>query len=52
MLGPYRVLDLTDDGAMFCGQILADLVVLILRDQPAAGQRGQKAVFNRHSATA
>ena len=25
MLSPYRVLDLTDQGALLCGRILADL---------------------------
>ncbi len=37
MLGPYRVLDLTDDGALLCGQILADLGADVIQVEPPGG---------------
>ncbi len=37
MLGPYRVLDLTDNGAMLCGQILADLGADVIAVEPPGG---------------
>ena len=41
MLSPYRVVDLTDEGAMICGQILGDLGADVILVEPLAGaQRG------------
>ncbi len=37
MLGPYRVLDLTDHRGMLCGQILADLGADVLAVEPPGG---------------
>ena len=37
MLSPYRVLDLTDEGAMICGQILGDLGADVILVEPSAG---------------
>jgi crotonobetainyl-CoA:carnitine CoA-transferase CaiB-like acyl-CoA transferase len=42
MLGPYRVLDLTDDGAMFCGQILADLGADVIAVEPPGGSPSRR----------
>jgi crotonobetainyl-CoA:carnitine CoA-transferase CaiB-like acyl-CoA transferase len=41
MLSPYRVLDLTDEGAMICGQILADLGADVILVEPSAGARAR-----------
>jgi crotonobetainyl-CoA:carnitine CoA-transferase CaiB-like acyl-CoA transferase len=41
MLSPYRVLDLTDEGAMICGQILGDFLV----EPPAGGQARQTGPY-------
>ncbi|MBV8774017.1 MAG: CoA transferase, partial [Deltaproteobacteria bacterium] len=37
MLGSYRVLDLTDEGAMICGQILGDLGADVILVEPPGG---------------
>jgi len=37
MLSPYRVVDLTDEGAMICGQILGDLGADVILVEPSAG---------------
>ena len=37
MLSPYRVLDLSDDGALICGQILADLGADVIQIEPPGG---------------
>ncbi len=37
MLSPYRVLDLCDDGALICGQILADLGADVIQIEPPGG---------------
>ena len=37
MLSPYRVLDLTDDGALLCGQILGDLGADVVVIEPPGG---------------
>lgn len=37
MLGPYRVLDLTHNGGMFCGQLLADLGADVIAVEPPGG---------------
>jgi crotonobetainyl-CoA:carnitine CoA-transferase CaiB-like acyl-CoA transferase len=42
MLSPYRVIDLTDDGAMICGQILGDLGADVILVEPPAGSRARR----------
>ena len=42
MLSPYRVLDLTDEGAMICGQILADLGADVILVEPPAGAHARQ----------
>ncbi len=37
MLSPYRVLDLTDEGALLCGQILGDLGADVVVIEPPGG---------------
>jgi len=37
MLSPYRVLDLTDEGALLCGQILGDLGADVIAVEPPGG---------------
>ncbi|MDP9236804.1 MAG: CoA transferase [Chloroflexota bacterium] len=37
MLSPYRVLDLTDEGALLCGQILGDLGADVIVVEPPEG---------------
>jgi len=37
VLSPYRVLDLCDDGALLCGQILADLGADVIQIEPPGG---------------
>src|SRR5262249_45210685 len=42
MLEPYRVLDLTTNGAMFCGQILADLGADVIAVEPPGGSPARR----------
>jgi crotonobetainyl-CoA:carnitine CoA-transferase CaiB-like acyl-CoA transferase len=42
MLSPYRVLDLSDDGALLCGQILADLGADVIQIEPPGGARARR----------
>ena len=42
MLSPYRVLDLTDQGAMICGQILGDLGADVILVEPPEGVIARK----------
>jgi crotonobetainyl-CoA:carnitine CoA-transferase CaiB-like acyl-CoA transferase len=42
MLKPYRVLDLTDNGAMLCGQILADLGADVIAVEPPGGSPARR----------
>ncbi len=42
MLSPYRVLDLTDDGALLCGQILADLGADVIQIEPPGGASARR----------
>jgi len=42
MLSPYRVLDLTDEGALFCGQILGDLGADVILVEPPRGARWEQ----------
>ena len=37
MLGPYRVLDLTDECGMLCGRILGDLGADVIKIEPPGG---------------
>ncbi len=37
LLGPYRVLDLTQGGGMFCGKILGDLGADVIKVEPRGG---------------
>ena len=41
MLSPYRVLDLTDEGALICGQILADLGADVILVEPPCGVKAR-----------
>ena len=41
MLSPYRVLDLADDGALLCGQILGDLGADVIVVEPPEGRRAR-----------
>lgn len=43
MLSPYRVLDLTDHGALICGQILGDLGADVIVVEPPGGAGLRKA---------
>jgi benzylsuccinate CoA-transferase BbsE subunit len=42
MLSPYRVLDLTDEGAMICGQILGDLGADVILVEPPPGAKARQ----------
>src|ERR1700687_3920032 len=42
MLSPYRVLDLTDHGALICGQILGDLGADVILVEPPEGAAARK----------
>src|SRR5215469_1998374 len=42
MLSPYRVVDLTDQGAMLCGQILGDLGADVILVEPSAGAQARR----------
>ena len=37
LLSPYRVLDLTNEGGLLCGKILADLGADVIQIEPAGG---------------
>lgn len=37
MLSPYNVLDLSEEGALLCGQILADLGADVIQVEPVSG---------------
>jgi crotonobetainyl-CoA:carnitine CoA-transferase CaiB-like acyl-CoA transferase len=41
MLSPYRVLDLTDEGALICGQILGDLGADVILVESPGGVRAR-----------
>ncbi|MFP6639904.1 MAG: CoA transferase [Myxococcota bacterium] len=41
MLSPYRVIDLTDEGGLLCGQILADLGADVIQIEPPGGARAR-----------
>jgi crotonobetainyl-CoA:carnitine CoA-transferase CaiB-like acyl-CoA transferase len=41
MLSPYRVLDLTDERGMLCGQILADLGADVVAVEPPGGSKAR-----------
>jgi crotonobetainyl-CoA:carnitine CoA-transferase CaiB-like acyl-CoA transferase len=41
MLSPYRVLDLTDEGALICGQMLGDLGADVILVEPPGGVRAR-----------
>jgi len=42
MLSPYRVLDLTNEDGLLCGQILADLGADVIQIEPRAGSTGRR----------
>ena len=42
MLSPYRVVDLTDEGAMICGQIPGDLGAVVILVEPFAGAQARQ----------
>lgn len=42
MLSPYRVLDLTDHGALICGQILGDLGADVIVAEPPGGAAARR----------
>ena len=41
MLSPYRVLDLTNEGALLCGQILGDLGADVILVEPRGGVKAR-----------
>src|SRR5262249_6846035 len=42
MLSPYRVVDLSDGGAMICGQILGDLGADVILVEPPTGAQARQ----------
>lgn len=42
MLGDYRVIDLTNEGGMLCGQILADLGADVVQVEPPGGSSARR----------
>src|ERR1700740_225109 len=42
MLSRYRILDLTDQGAMLCGQILGDLGADVILVEPPGGAQARR----------
>ena len=42
MLGPYRVLDLTDERGILCGKILADLGADVIQIEPPGGSPARR----------
>ena len=42
MLSPYRVLDLTNERGLLCGQILADLGADVVQVEPPGGARARR----------
>jgi len=42
MLSPYRVLDLTNENGLLCGQILADLGADVIQVEPRAGSSARR----------
>lgn len=42
MLGPYRVLDLTNERGLVCGQMLADLGADVIAVEPPGGNRARR----------
>jgi crotonobetainyl-CoA:carnitine CoA-transferase CaiB-like acyl-CoA transferase len=48
MLSPYRVLDLADEGALLCGQILGDLGADVIVVEPPEGARARSIGPFRH----
>jgi crotonobetainyl-CoA:carnitine CoA-transferase CaiB-like acyl-CoA transferase len=42
MLSPYRVLDLTDEAGLLCGQILADLGADVIQIEPPGGSSARR----------
>src|SRR5260370_34499393 len=42
MLSPYRVLDLTDERGLICGQILADLGADVIAVEPPGGSSARR----------
>lgn len=42
MLSPYRVIDLTDEHGLLCGQILADLGADVIRIEPPGGSSARR----------
>jgi crotonobetainyl-CoA:carnitine CoA-transferase CaiB-like acyl-CoA transferase len=42
MLSPYRVLDLTDEGGILCGKILADLGADVIQVEPPGGSSARR----------
>ena len=42
LLSPYRVLDLTQDKALLCGQVLADLGAEVIHIEPPEGASGRR----------
>jgi crotonobetainyl-CoA:carnitine CoA-transferase CaiB-like acyl-CoA transferase len=47
MLSPYRVLDLTDEDGLLCGQILADLGADVIQVEPRGGSSARRLAPRR-----
>lgn len=47
MLSPYRVLDLTDENGLLCGQILADLGADVIQVEPRGGSSARRLAPRR-----
>jgi len=46
MLGPYRVLDLTDEKGLICGKTLADLGADVIQIEPPGGNLSRNLRFD------